>query len=79
MIAGGTTLASGCVYRMNIQQGNFLEAKAVDQVKVGMTKDLSGWILGAAVIGGDKKDFFVDTELDAAGKVRPVVSVTKSF
>jgi len=47
--------------------------------KVGVTYDASGWILGAAVIGGDKKDFFVDTEGKAGGKLRPVVSVAKSF
>ncbi len=47
--------------------------------KVGVTYDLSGWILGAAVVGGDKKDFFLDTEGDAGGKIRPVLSVTKSF
>jgi uncharacterized protein (TIGR02001 family) len=47
--------------------------------KLGMTYDLSGWILGAAVVGGDKKDFFLDTEGDAGGKLRPVLSLSKSF
>jgi len=31
-----TTLLSGCVYRMNIQQGNYLEGRTVDQLTVGM-------------------------------------------
>src|ERR1700753_62321 len=30
--------SSGCVYRMNIQQGNFLEARTVNQLQVGMTR-----------------------------------------
>ena len=29
---------AGCVYRVNIPQGNFLEQKTVDQVQVGMTR-----------------------------------------
>jgi hypothetical protein len=29
---------SGCVYRMDIQQGNLLDAEQVDQVEVGMTR-----------------------------------------
>jgi outer membrane protein assembly factor BamE (lipoprotein component of BamABCDE complex) len=36
MIVGA--LAAGCVYRINIQQGNFLDQAAVDQVKPGMTR-----------------------------------------
>lgn len=47
--------------------------------KVGMTYDASGWVLGLAAVGGDKKDFFLDTEAKPAGKLRPVLSLTKSF
>jgi uncharacterized protein (TIGR02001 family) len=62
----------------NYKQFGAPKDNAIDY-KVGVTYDLSGWILGAALIGGDKDDFFTDTEGDAGGKVRPVVSVTKSF
>ena len=44
------TLSSGCVYRMNIQQGNFLEAKAVDQVKLGMTRSQVRFLLGTPML-----------------------------
>lgn len=47
--------------------------------KLGVTYDLAGWSLGAALVGGDKKDFFVDTEGKPGGKLRPVLSLTKSF
>jgi outer membrane protein assembly factor BamE len=35
-----------CVYRINIQQGNFLDQKAVDQVKNGMTRSQVRYLLG---------------------------------
>jgi outer membrane protein assembly factor BamE len=41
---------SGCVYRMNITQGNFLEAKTVDQVAVGMTRSQVRFLLGTPMI-----------------------------
>lgn len=49
--------------------------------KLGVTYDIagSGFVAGLAVVGGSKKDFFTDTEGDAGGKLRPVVSLTKSF
>ncbi len=42
--------AGGCVYRMNIQQGNFLEAKYVDQVATGMTRSQVRFLLGTPMI-----------------------------
>ncbi|HXQ31141.1 MAG TPA: outer membrane protein assembly factor BamE [Steroidobacteraceae bacterium] len=41
---------SGCVYRINIQQGNFLEAKDVDQVTVGMTRSQVRFLLGTPML-----------------------------
>ena len=42
--------ASGCVYRVNIQQGNFLDAKAVEQVTVGMTRSQVRFLLGTPMV-----------------------------
>jgi outer membrane protein assembly factor BamE len=42
----GAAPLSGCVYRVNIQQGNFLEQKTVDQVAVGMTRAQVRFLLG---------------------------------
>jgi outer membrane protein assembly factor BamE len=40
----------GCVYRMNIQQGNFLEARTVDQLQVGMTRSQVRYLLGTPMV-----------------------------
>jgi outer membrane protein assembly factor BamE len=42
--------ASGCVYRINIQQGNFLDQKAVDQVQNGMTRSQVRYLLGTPMV-----------------------------
>ena len=43
-------LASGCVYRINISQGNFLESKTVDQVSIGMTRSQVRYLLGTPMV-----------------------------
>ena len=44
------TLLSGCVYRMNIQQGNYLEGRTVDQLQVGMTRSQVRYLLGTPMV-----------------------------
>lgn len=41
---------SGCVYRMDVQQGNYLDGKAVRQLKVGMTRSQVRYILGTPMV-----------------------------
>lgn len=52
---------SGCVYRMNIQQGNYLEGKTVDQLQAGMTRSQVRYLLGTpmvpAVFDKDRWDY----------------------
>jgi outer membrane protein assembly factor BamE len=43
-------LLSACVYRINIQQGNFLDQAAVDQVKTGMTRSQVRYLLGTPMV-----------------------------
>lgn len=50
VVLAAALLSGGCVYRMNIQQGNFLEAKAVDQVQTGMTRSQVRFLLGTPMI-----------------------------
>jgi outer membrane protein assembly factor BamE len=38
--------APACVYRINIQQGNYLDQAAVNQVKEGMTRSQVRYLLG---------------------------------
>ncbi len=40
----------GCIYRMNIQQGNYLEGKTVAQLQVGMTRSQVRYLLGSPMI-----------------------------
>ena len=43
-------LSAACVYRINIQQGNFLEQSAVEQVKPGMTRSQVRYLLGTPMV-----------------------------
>ena len=45
-----TLLATACVYRINIQQGNFLDQAAVEQVKTGMTRSQVRYLLGTPMV-----------------------------
>lgn len=42
--------ASACVYRINIQQGNFLKQSEVEQVKAGMTRSQVRYLLGTPMV-----------------------------
>jgi len=41
---------SGCVYQMDIQQGNLLEEETIAQVEVGMTRSQVQFLLGTPTI-----------------------------
>jgi outer membrane protein assembly factor BamE len=41
---------TGCVYRMDVQQGNFLEGKTVDRLEVGMTRTQVRYLLGTPMV-----------------------------
>ncbi|MDE1922627.1 MAG: outer membrane protein assembly factor BamE [Gammaproteobacteria bacterium] len=43
-------LTSACVYRINIQQGNYLNQSAVNQVKPGMTMSQVRYLLGTPLV-----------------------------
>ena len=49
-LTAGLVATSGCVYRMNIQQGNFLEARTVDQLQTGMTRSQVRYLLGTPMV-----------------------------
>jgi uncharacterized protein (TIGR02001 family) len=62
---------------------NFKQLGAKDDAytdyRLGVTKDLSGWVLGATLVATSKKEFFTTGEGEDAGKSRVVFSVTKTF
>jgi len=47
---------SGCVYRLQIQQGNYLDPAAIGQVKVGMTHSQVRYLLGTPMVPGGFDD-----------------------
>lgn len=55
---------------------------SVGDWKIGVTYDLSGWILGASVIGTTEKNLFTTAEsgfTEGAGKTSLVLNVSKTF
>ncbi len=81
-LGGGFALAAHYGYQ-KIENGEQLFIKdTVSDYKVGVTKDVEGWLLGAAVIGTSEKNLFTTGEsgfTEGAGKSGLVLSVTKSF
>lgn len=50
LLAALLPLAVGCVYRMPIQQGNYLQAADLDQLQNGMTRAQVRFLLGTPMI-----------------------------
>lgn len=50
MAAVGALGVSACVYRMPIQQGNFLDPAAIAQVQPGMTQTQVRYLLGTPLV-----------------------------
>src|SRR5688572_7023522 len=62
LLAAGALLASGCVYKMSIQQGNYLVAESVSQLKEGMTRSQVRFLLGTPMVpdafDNDRWDYY---------------------
>jgi outer membrane protein assembly factor BamE len=65
--------SSGCVYRLNIQQGNYLEKRNTDQLAAGMTKVQVRYLLGTpmvpAIFDNDRWDYLYYLKI---GRQKPV-------
>lgn len=63
---------SGCVYRMTVQQGNFLDARQVVQLKEGMTRAQVRFLLGTPMLPDgfdrDRWDYLYSLDLGEGGK-----------
>ncbi|MEO7385372.1 MAG: outer membrane protein assembly factor BamE [Gammaproteobacteria bacterium] len=46
-LAGPAALTSGCVYRLDVQQGNLLEQKDIEAILPGMTRNQVRFLLGS--------------------------------
>jgi outer membrane protein assembly factor BamE len=49
-------LLSACVYRLDIQQGNILDQKDIDKLRVGLTKNQVVFVLGTPVVNDSFSD-----------------------
>jgi outer membrane protein assembly factor BamE len=62
LLAAGALLSSGCVYRMSIQQGNYLVTESVSQLKEGMTRSQVRFLLGTPMVpdafNDDRWDYY---------------------
>ena len=50
LIFASLAMASGCVYRANISQGNLIKQEDLDQVDVGMTRNQVRFLLGTPLV-----------------------------
>jgi len=50
LIFSALAWSSGCVYRANISQGNFIEQEDLDRVEIGMTRNQVRFLLGTPMI-----------------------------
>ena len=50
LLLAGALLSAGCVYKMSIQQGNYLVAESVSQLKEGMTRSQVRFLLGTPMV-----------------------------
>ena len=67
-----TTLASGCVYRVAVQQGNFLDPRQVSQLQDGMTRSQVRFLLGTPMLpdafDNDRWDYIYYLKLGRGGE-----------
>lgn len=67
VVMAAALLGAGCVYELDVQQGNKLEQTDVEKVEVGMTRSQVRFLLGTPVI----TDSFHDDRWDYLYYFRP--------
>ncbi|MDN4501062.1 outer membrane protein assembly factor BamE [Alteromonadaceae bacterium BrNp21-10] len=50
IVITGTQACSGFIFRIDIPQGNYLEEKDVEKLRIGMTKEQVIYVLGRPVV-----------------------------
>ena len=56
-----------------------LKDDSVSDYRIGVTKDLSGWVAGASLVATSKKGYFTTASGKDAGKTGLVLSLSKAF
>ena len=66
LLAAGALAASGCIYKLEVQQGNVVAQESVSKLKKGMSKSEVRGILGTPLLmdpfHGNRWDYFFSTE-----------------
>lgn len=82
VLASALGLASGCLYRMPVQQGNMLNRNLVAQLEPGMTRSQVKFLLGTPMVpngfNSDRWDYYYYFK-DARGEVRQQQRLTVWF
>ncbi|HEU0200946.1 MAG TPA: TorF family putative porin [Burkholderiaceae bacterium] len=81
-VAPKLTLSAHYGYQKIENGKQLLIDDTVSDYKVGVSYDLSGWALGAAVVGTSEKDLFTTAEsgfTEGGGKTGVVLSVSRTF
>jgi outer membrane protein assembly factor BamE len=72
-------LASGCVYRITVQQGNYLDKHDTDQLAKGMTKVQVRYLLGTPMVptifDNDRWDYLFYLKVGRQVPVQRLLSV----
>ena len=62
LVLGGCLMAAGCIYRMGIRQGNYIDAADVAKLEAGMTRSQVAFLLGTPMVppafDRDRWDYF---------------------
>jgi outer membrane protein assembly factor BamE len=67
LAAAALLATAGCVYRMPIQQGNYLDPAQVDQLETGMTRSQVSFLLGTPMVpsgfDNDRWDYYYNLKI----------------
>ncbi|MHB1529052.1 MAG: outer membrane protein assembly factor BamE [Acidiferrobacteraceae bacterium] len=81
LIALATLASGGCslLYQPNIQQGNIISARALHELRVGMTKDQVRYLLGTPPIRDaffhDRWDYYYSFQKDGGKRVQQTLTL----
>lgn len=77
LVLMATLLTASCAYKINVQQGNFLDQTKIDQIEEGMTRKQVRYLLGTPsvedVFHNDRWDYVYQVQY---GKTRRIVKRT---
>lgn len=80
-ILAASTVAGGCsiLYIPNVQQGNLISARALQQLQLGMTKDQVSYLLGTPPVRDpfhhDRWDYYFSFQKDGGPRTQQTLTL----